>query len=504
MENVYDVVASFYWEEPDMEDIVSRKEVERFLRKRAWNGESAGVLLDTWFQLQALFDYVLTIPSMTLDDMTADEYSRAIQYIGDQTDDPVTLEEAVDLFEVWHDFYKQLAEDNLIASLDALETAQMRMTAGEEIDYVEPVSFTDKVNMMQADLAYADPEPAEFNQFLGQLAEGLLLKMSAFFQQKEFSRDMERALYLYAGPYLDIVTDKDANFWQGFWDYFIFDYHLIKTDRTPITFFGEKMYNILDVEEQRLYSDWKEMRLTVFDVVRSSADDWVTCRDLFTEETFSLPKSVVGRRESYDDRLFYGHIRINGVVMVNHIVAVEATEAVRRRIKSETLNQLSLFRHSHPSARLDDFFSRHAASVRHLIDILCQMRTLSAMSSMRSGDARTVGEQTISLALAKDIDAIVPTLSLYDKRQLSKMCADYQSLAKPSLILDRTALIAMVCVFLTLNHSRFVTLQEAITGDFEQADITAKQTIIEDELSIERFDARYLNEEGFIYSLFIL
>lgn len=504
MENVYDVVASFYWEEPDLEEIVPRKEVERFLRKCAWQGESAGVLLDTWFQVQSLLDYVLTIPQITLDEMTADEYSRAIQYIGEQTDEEVTLEEAIELFAVWHAFYEHLASVHLITSLDALEMAQERMTAGDTIHYVEPVSFTDKVNMMQGDLAYADTEPAEFNQFLGQLAEGLLLKMSAFFQQKDFARDMERALYLYAGPFLDLVTEKDDNFWQGFWDYFIFDYHLLKNDRTPIAFFGEKMYAMLDVEEQRIFSDWKEMRFIVFEVVRITPDDWVICQDLLGDETFSLPKSVVGRRESYDDRIFYGHIRLNGVAMVNHITVVEATAALRRRIKSEVLNQLTLFRRSYPSATLDDYVLRHAAAVRHLIDILCQMRTVSVMSSMRTSEGRAVGDHTISLALAKDIDALAGKLSLYDKRLISKMCADYQSLAKPSLILDESALVAMVGVFLALNHNRFITLQEAVTIAFDQSEIEVKQAIIKRELAITRFDARYLNEEGTIYSLFIL
>lgn len=504
MENVYDIVSSFYWEEPDMEEIVARREVERFLRKRAWQGESAGALLDTWFQMQSLFEYVLTLAPITLDELTADEYSRAIQYIGDQTDDPVTIEEAIDIFEVWHAFYEQLANDKLIDSLDALEMAQMRMTEGAEIGYVEPVSFTDKVNLMQADLAYADPEPAEFNQFLGHLAEGLLLKMSAFFQGKEFSRDLERALYLYAGPFLDIVTEKDANFWQGFWDFFLFDYHLIKTDRTPIALFGEKMYEVLDVEEQRIYSDWEKMRFSLFEVIRVQADDWVVCQDLFTDETFALPKSIVGRRESYEDCLFYGHIRINGIAMVNHVVRVEATPALRRRIRSEIFHQLHLFQCAYPEAELDDLFLRHAASVRHLVDILCQMRTVTVMSSTRLAEMRTVGEGMLTLALAKEIDALVPMLSLYDKRQLGKMCSDYQSLKKPSLILDKTALIAMVGGFLSLNHSRFITLNDVMTEDIDRAEIEERQKLIEQELGIQKFDARYLNEEGFIYSLFIL
>ena len=108
MENVYEVVSSFYWEEPDLEEIVPRREIERFLRKHAWQGDSEYDLLDTWYQVQVLLEYMLTISLTDFDEMTADEYSRAIQYIEQQTDEPITLEEASDLFEAWHSFYEHL------------------------------------------------------------------------------------------------------------------------------------------------------------------------------------------------------------------------------------------------------------------------------------------------------------------------------------------------------------------------------------------------------------
>lgn len=505
MENVYEVVSSFYWEEPDLGEIVPRREIERFLRKHAWQGDSEYDLLDTWYQVQVLLEYMLTISLTDFDEMTADEYSRAIQYIEQQTDEPITLDEASDLFEAWHSFYEHLLDVKLIESIDALEEAQKRMTGSDELTYLETISLTDKINSMQGELVHADSEPPEFNQFLAKMVDGLLLKMSAFFQQQQFIKDFERALYFYTGPFLDVVMKKDAAFWYGFWDYFLFDYRLIQSDRTPIMLFDAEMYDMLNIEEQRVMNDLKKVRFTVFYVKGSLDNGWAECVDLFTDETFALPKSELRSAESFDKKVYYGHIRTNGVVLVNHIVAVEASAAVRRRIKSEVLNQLALFRCSHPDATLSEFFSRHGCAVRHLMDILVSMRNVSVMSSAHLSVMQSVDrDNAISLRLAKEIEAVVPTLSLYDKRQIGKMCTDYLARECRSLAIDAVTITAMVGVYLELNHDQLMKLRSVVMTEVDQEEVERRQSIIKEELSIVRFDARYLSEEGFIFSLFIL
>ena len=505
MENVYEVVSSFYWEEPDLEEIVPRREIERFLRKHAWQGDSEYDLLDTWYQVQVLLEYMLTISLTDFDEMTADEYSRAIQYIEQQTDEPITLDEASDLFEAWHSFYEHLLDVKLIESIDALEEAQSRMTGSDELTYLETISLTDKINSMQGELVHADSEPPEFNQFLAKMVDGLLLKMSAFFQQQQFIKDFERALYFYTGPFLDVVMKKDAAFWYGFWDYFLFDYRLIQSDRTPIMLFDAEMYDMLNIEEQRVMNDLKKVRFTVFYVKGSLDNGWAECVDLFTDETFALPKSELRSADSFDKKVYYGHIRTNGVVLVNHIVAVEASAAVRRRIKSEVLNQLALFRCSHPDATLSEFFSRHGCAVRHLMDILVSMRNVSVMSSAHLSVMQSVDrDNAISLRLAKEIEAVVPTLSLYDKRQIGKMCTDYLARECHSLASDAVTITAMVGVYLELNHDQLMKLRSVVMTEVDQEEVERRQSIIKEELSIVRFDARYLSEEGFIFSLFIL
>ncbi|MBQ5587301.1 MAG: hypothetical protein IIU73_01645, partial [Selenomonadales bacterium] len=470
-----------------------------------WQGDSEYDLLDTWYQVQVLLEYMLTISLTDFDEMTADEYSRAIQYIEQQTDEPITLDEASDLFEAWHSFYEHLLDVKLIESIDALEEAQRRMTGSDELTYLETISLTDKINSMQGELVHADSEPPEFNQFLAKMVDGLLLKMSAFFQQQQFIKDFERALYFYTGPFLDVVMKKDAAFWYGFWDYFLFDYRLIQSDRTPIMLFDAEMYDMLNIEEQRVMNDLKKVRFTVFYVKGSLDNGWAECVDLFTDETFALPKSELRSADSFDKKVYYGHIRTNGVVLVNHIVAIEASAAVRRRIKSEVLNQLALFRCSHPDATLSEFFSRHGCAVRHLMDILVSMRNVSVMSSAHLSVMQSVDrDNAISLRLAKEIEAVVPTLSLYDKRQIGKMCTDYLARKCHSLAIDAVTITAMVGVYLELNHDQLMKLRSVVMTEVDQEEVERRQSIIKEELSIVRFDARYLSEEGFIFSLFIL
>ncbi|MBQ2113592.1 MAG: hypothetical protein II195_00670, partial [Selenomonadales bacterium] len=266
-----------------------------------------------------------------------------------------------------------------------------------------------------------------------------------------------------------------------------------------------EMYDMLNIEEQRVMNDLKKVRFTVFYVKGSLDNGWAECVDLFTDETFALPKSELRSADSFDKKVYYGHIRTNGVVLVNHIVAIEASAAVRRRIKSEVLNQLALFRCSHPDATLSEFFSRHGCAVRHLMDILVSMRNVSVMSSAHLSVMQSVDrDNAISLRLAKEIEAVVPTLSLYDKRQIGKMCTDYLARECHSLAIDAVTITAMVGVYLELNHDQLMKLRSVVMAEVDQEEVERRQSIIKEELSIVRFDARYLSEEGFIFSLFIL
>ena len=81
---------------------------------------------------------------------------------------------------------------------------------------------------------------------------------------------------------------------------------------------------------------------------------------------------------------------------------------------------------------------------------------------------------------------------------------DYLALDRHSLAIDASTLAAMVGVYLELNHNQLTRIRSVVAAEVDWEDVLEKQGVIKEELSVLRFDARYLNEEGFIFSLFIL
>ena len=60
-----------------------------------------------------------------------------------------------------------------------------------------------------------------------------------FFQKEEFDTDFQHSLVLYeqALGILELEEECGEDFWRGYWDYFLFDYHLLEEDVTPLELF---------------------------------------------------------------------------------------------------------------------------------------------------------------------------------------------------------------------------------------------------------------------------
>ena len=88
-----------------------------------------------------------------------------------------------------------------------------------------------------------DPESEESAESVARLnaeLDGVLKDVSNYFQQEKYAKDNERAMRIFCGPASDMPSaEEQANgeesaFWLSYWDYFMFDYHLLADDRTPL------------------------------------------------------------------------------------------------------------------------------------------------------------------------------------------------------------------------------------------------------------------------------
>jgi len=95
--------------------------------------------------------------------------------------------------------------------------------------------------------------PPETLQRLNKMLDELLHRIDDYYKKPAFRRDMDRAIMMYAGPDYDgqeaPSEEERRGFWFGFWDFFLFDYHLIVSDASPLRYYYEQEREKLSTSE---------------------------------------------------------------------------------------------------------------------------------------------------------------------------------------------------------------------------------------------------------------
>lgn len=104
----------------------------------------------------------------------------------------------------------------------------------------------------------------------------------------------------------------------------------------------------------------------------------MTCRNLFTDECIDLPDPDWIYPDA-EHMIFFGHLHARGVMMLNYVTSLPASDKLRRRMKDIILRQLEFFRCQKPGATLDDFFQRDAVAVRHTLNIMANFAQLNVV-----------------------------------------------------------------------------------------------------------------------------
>ncbi|MDR3589490.1 MAG: hypothetical protein P4N41_07480 [Negativicutes bacterium] len=502
MKNVYDEVQYFYTLEVTEDAAISREWVEGFLRQKAWQGATDDELRDIWQNLKMFVLYLDNTDADYLEEIPYQEYSRVIHWLaGHVKGFKATLKPVRRFFAVLLEFYRHLALKKIVADTSELEFAAQEIAGGKKIKLVE-----DRGPILRKN---AGALASEVDSVVGDIIEGLMVKLGTFFQKKEFNDDFQRALFLFAGP-LNSIPDPEPGefsmFWQEFWDYFLFDYHLLTNDLSPLRHFYGANRAELASEEAQILSDLLNAKFTVFTVYRVVNHDWIECINLFTEEKFRLPHPDFDYK-AMKQMLFFGHVFAEDTVMVNYITSIELSANLRRRIKEEAVRQKAIFEIQQPEAGWGDFFSRHALAFRHTVDVLITLakvnvtpfnqlgRTFPQGSEKRKPDER-VSEMFVSLMPEYGF-------SLHDQRLAGRLWNDFSQLAKVTVRKTGAWAAAVIYVFAQINSPQGISAEQlAVDFEVSTSSVYANRDKIFKALELAKFDPRYLNEEGFIYSLF--
>ncbi|SCM79442.1 conserved hypothetical protein [uncultured Sporomusa sp.] len=511
IKNVYDEVRVFFDEEQEWDSAIKREWIEGFLRQKAWQGANDEELTDTWHNLQLFVSYISYSGDTSLDELSAVEYSLAVEWIIVQMEGfKPNLKTVKHFFDVLQEFYSYLAAKKTISDTHELKKAAAFMTGGKRLRFMEDEDE-------QGELSLKSPLtiPKDIGRIVGEAVERLMLKFSAYFQQENFVEDFERALALYLGPLGQMPEDEnDDEFWLGFWDYFLFDYHLLANDRTPLIQFHIDYSDKLAGEEQKILRELLGAKFTVFYVETIINQDWVECVNLLTDEKFRLPNPNFDYK-LVKKLLFYGHVFLQqedqDLIMINFITSVEISSNLRRRVKEEITRQKAMLELQQPGATWDDFVRRHANAVRHTIDLLATWARVNVTSYAqveRSFPQPVAGDKAVNTTVSELIANSMPKFgySRHDAVLVQKMWQDFSGIAAVTVRKPAAWAAAAIQAFSQINNAEAELPADTLADEMAVAksSISANRSKIIEVLKLEKYDPRYLSEEGIVSLLYDL
>jgi len=492
-DNVYAKIHKFFLSEVAEWFPVRQDWIEGYIRQQAWQGSPAQELMQNWTFLAWFLRYLGKQEIQQLADLEPVDYSRFFEWLARRQKtlrlDCAAVDRYCSLLLDVYSFWDQKGWQTGLK--EAVRQAQREMTGSGDLR---------RIVATQGEVMVGDPAA------MADSMEQVMVKLDEFYRQPCFVDDLKRALFWYAGPVKIAPEEQADSFWLGFWDYFLFDYHLMADDLTPLQHYKVAEGEKLPAAQQQLLWQLEQAELRVFYIERIANHEWVECKDLFTEELFRLPAPDFDYKQM-KKLLFYGHVSAQGMIMINYVVSVKASVKLRRRIRQEILGQYERFCLQQPDAKIRDFFQRQGLVVRHGIDAMISQARLNLTARINS-DSRGSG-----IKLAGEPDAVDKLLgklmprygfSRYDLTLAENCWHDFQRGANRQVRKPELWAFAVLEVFNDNNLLDLVPWEQALRQwQLTPAAVKRNRREIERALAIEFLDPRYLNESGFVFALFM-
>ena len=511
MPNVYDKMKLFYASRPKaMQSFLPRETVERFLRQGAWQGVGDDELKRQWKVLELLLTVADEWKTDALEFIPAGDYRemyrRFIQ--GRRLGTEKQIRELEYFFQVLLRFFEFYGKEDADFYRERLRDAKNSFFAEGQFILPKPQEKEDFYSVLDHKEMLFPEDMEKLNEIL----DGILAKLGEYFHKGKFIMDFTRAMAMYGGkdfdPGRDIKEADQEDFYFGFWDYFLFDYHLIETDTTPLAHYYQCEHKKLSFTESSIIRDLLKARFTIFSI-EGMREDAVICRDLFTDEQMELPLPEVETAD-YHRTIFLGHVHNSGVMLLNYITSIPASPKLRGRIKREVLRQYELFRYQEPEAELSDFFRREAAAVRQTVFILTEYAQLNVLPFQQYAEPVPREKDKLPRGFDDAVDDLETLghgsgMSLHAVYLLRGLYTDYCLLTEdaPDVQQSPDAVVAVLYVFYLVNGLKEESAKRSISA-FQRPwnKVRNLAASIYEKLRCKPYDPRYLTEEGFIQMLY--
>lgn len=513
MQNVYESMGSFYKNKPKGTPFLFPKDtMERFLRRNAWKGADDEELKRQWKVLSLLLTVAAEWRLDCWDFVSVGDYREMFRRFIDpkshkrakRTELIAELDYFFNVLESFCNFHEKDTE----YLMERLNEARESFFAANMFLLPEPQEKDDFYSVLE----HKDVLQTEDIQQLNERLDSILNTLGDYYHNRRYFVDFTRAIVMYGGQDFDpqeaAGSQEREDFFYGFWDYFLFDYHLLDSDLNPLENYYKQEHEKLSFTNASIIRDLLKARFTVFSIENVDGDV-VICRDIFTEESLELPvpESYI---TDYRKTIFMGHVHSGGVMLLNYITTIPASHKLQERIKREVMRQYELFRYQQPEAELKDFFLREAASVRQTIRIMTEYAQLNVLPFRQytepvERDSHPLPKDFDTVADALDNMGRVAGIGLYSRSLLKWLYTDYCILSDdtPETLKSPDTLIAVLYVFMIVNGMQPKDARRFV-NTFKRPWEKVKQLAdsIYDTLKCTTFDPRYLTEDSFVQMLY--
>jgi len=516
MANIYEMVDAYYELHPLAEPLVPQEVVERYFRRRAWKGDDFDDMKVDWELITLSIETVLEFDLFSLDTFQPKDLQDIVgRYLGMHGIADPTAQDVQSVLGILKRFLRFLFPQQSALLEETFDEAwRGYFPDGPEGAFRMP----EPLERERFDSLFGDFDEEDLSEealeHLDEYINEILEDFQNYYRAPAYRYDIQRALYLFFGPMWmreEPAIDEEAmqQQFRTFWDFFMFDYHLMEDDRTSLEHFFDKKGKEFQGDKRVILLDLLKSRFTIFRI-EALEEDAVICQDVFSDDMMELPRPEVVPQD-YRKMLFYGHMHEAGVMLLNGIIAVPATAALQRRIQEEIERLYDVYLVQEPHATIQDFFARHAAAVRHIIEQMTSYAKLRAFGEIELPKPQKKKADPKLLERLKDTEGRLDKrlrklrFSLFERGLVRRLYRDFRSVRQDVEAPEREdVVLAAATMLFAINNLKAVGEMDAFFQLFHTTSDAVTDCLTEYFFSIGswRPDPRYLSEAGFVNLLF--
>ncbi|MCH3951531.1 MAG: hypothetical protein LKE33_11445 [Acidaminococcus sp.] len=503
MENVYDLVNEFYKNDEGWDYILSHSDVEAFLRKLAWQGETDQELKKHWVHMMMLCIYMENA-DVVLEEITADTLVDAVSWCARYVVDfVITYREVKAFLDTIGQFFVFMKDAGKLESSVAPYLAEQMLLNDDGTVAIVDSDGSFLPGEKGREENSAPPPMGRIFLNAGRALEGLMNEIHKFFQNSRFNLDLDRAVNFYndATGRVDPEGPNADEYWRGFWDYFLFDYRMRLEDYTPLECFRDSHIS----RYPNLLREMCGAHLSLFTIENEVDVDRYFCHDFMDYNSYLLVFSV---RPEDDPRhlVFMENLFDNRSLGMNYLQQYALKPMAQKRLREVLSACLAWYRVQHPGAIWRDFMARHPLVPQKVIRkveanpaaVVFPYELTERLKNYRPPE---LGKDLSEVEkLLKELLAVT-RFSTYDFMLMRRMWNDfvkeggctgeYPSEVWASALMEN---------FLEINEKRAARFQPFLleTMGLSRYNLTGAYMDLRTELELKPSDPRYLNERGYL------